>query len=108
MQVPVDTQNDSDPYGRLLQRLTLALGEADNLAQLSDQPAADMEVRGLSPEELALISAYLAKDRAGLNGWHATATRHYQSAAPQPPFERQLTFSGHDHDHPRPSGRHES
>ncbi len=96
MQVPVDTHNESDPYGRLLERLTVALDEADNLAQLSSQPPPDMEVRGLSPDELALITAYLAKDRAWLNGWHATAARHYQSAVAQPPFERQPALAGRE------------
>ncbi len=50
MQVPVETHNESDPYERLLERLTVALDEADNLAQLSSQPPPDMEVRGLSPD----------------------------------------------------------
>ncbi|OLU23296.1 hypothetical protein BVH03_24085 [Pseudomonas sp. PA15(2017)] len=96
MQVPLDTPNESDPYGRLLERLTVALDEADNLAQLSSQPLPDMEVRGLSPDELALIIAYLAKDRAWLNGWHATAARHYQSAVTQPPFQRQPALASRE------------
>lgn len=96
MQVRVDTHNESDPYGRLLERLTVALDEADNLAQLSSQPPPDMEVRGLSPAELALITAYLAKDRARLNGWHATAARQYQSAVVQPPFKRQSALASRE------------
>lgn len=96
MQVGRNPGKPSDPYGRLLQRLTVALGEADNLAQLSDKPSEDMDVRGLSPDELALITAYLANDRAGLTGWHATAARQYQTAMPVPPFSRQPAFAGQE------------
>ena len=97
MQVSVEPPDEQDPYGRLLKRLTVALVEADNLAQLSSQPLPDMEVRGLSPDELALITAYLAKDRAWRNGWHATAARQYQSSTAQPPFERQLALTERAH-----------
>lgn len=94
MQVPVKTHKQLDPYARLLDRLTLALDEADNLAHLTSEPPPDMEVRGLSPDELALITAYLVNDRAWLNGWHATAARYYQAAVQPPPFERQPAFAG--------------
>lgn len=96
MQVGRAPGNPSDPYGRLLQRLTVALGEAANLAQLTDTPSVDMDVRGLSPDELVLITAYLANDRAGLTGWHATAARRYQAAVPAPPFARQPAFAGQE------------
>ncbi len=96
MQVPVDPPEESDPYERLLTRLTAALSEADNLAQLSSEPPPDMEVRGLSADELALITAYLARDRAWLTGWHATAARQHQSSAVQPPFERQPALAGRE------------
>jgi len=96
VQVDGTPGNPSDPYGRLLQRLTVALGEADNLALLSDKPAVDMDVRGLSPDELALITAYLASDRAWLDGWHATAARGYRASVSAPPFPRQPAFAGQE------------
>ncbi|AEF23420.1 MULTISPECIES: hypothetical protein [Pseudomonas] len=98
MQVPVEPPDEHDPYGRLLERLTVALVEADNLAQLTREPPPDMEVRGLSADELALITAYLARDRAWLTGWHATAARQYQSSIAQPPFERQPALAGREHE----------
>lgn len=58
----------TDPYGRLLQRLVSALHEADSLARLADQPSVDMEVRGLSAADLALITAYLASQRSCPSG----------------------------------------
>lgn len=94
MQADGTPGNPSDPYGRLLQRLTTALGEADNLAQLSDKPTVEMDVRDLSPDELALISAYLASDRAWLGGWHGTAADWYQAPGLAPPFQRQPAFVG--------------
>jgi len=94
MQTDGTPGNPSDPYGRLLQRLTTALGEADNLAQLSDTPTVEMDVRDLSPDELALISAYLASDRAWLGGWHGTAADWYQAPGLAPPFQRQPAFVG--------------
>ncbi|SHL03981.1 hypothetical protein [Phytopseudomonas punonensis] len=99
MQVPIEAHKQSDPYGRLLERLTVALGEADTLAQLSSEPSPDMEVRGLSSDELALITAYLADDRASLNGWYATAARHQQRVVLPPPFERHPAIAGSGHHH---------
>lgn len=86
-------ENQDDPYGRLLQRLTLALDDADSLARLSDKPSGDMEVRGLSVAELELIRAYLASDQDWLKGWHATAAQQYRSGMVSleplaPPFKR--------------------
>lgn len=71
----------ADPYGRLLQRLVAALHEADSLARLSDRPSVDMEVRGLSAAELALITAYLASGAAA-------------EAAASPPFVQQPVVIG--------------
>lgn len=86
MAYPAKFDNQADPYGHLLQRLASALDEASNLDHLSDEPATEMEVRGLSATELALITAYLANDYDWLRGWHITG------AAPEehlsPPFER--------------------
>lgn len=86
-------ENKDDPFGRLLQRLTLALDDADSLARLSDKPSGDMEVRGLSVVELELIRAYLASDQDWLRGWHAMAAQPYRSGTVSveplaPPFKR--------------------
>ncbi|TBU78382.1 hypothetical protein DNK06_05135 [Pseudomonas daroniae] len=90
--------DETDPYGRLLRRLTCALDEASSLARLSDEPPGEMEVRGLSAAELALIAAYLANDHDWLKGWHATAAQQYWSGVVpsepvQPPFERHSILS---------------
>lgn len=60
-------------YERLLQRLAIALDEADSLSALSDQPLLEMELRGLTAAEVELIRAYLNRDLDWLRGWHAAA-----------------------------------
>ncbi|MGH8437124.1 MAG: hypothetical protein ACRERX_22275 [Pseudomonas sp.] len=60
-------------YERLLQRLALALDEADSATRLHKQPPSELELRGLSPAELELIRAYLDRDLHWLRGWHAAA-----------------------------------
>ena len=50
-------------YERLLQRLALALQEADTATRLHQAP----------PDELELIHAYLDRDLNWLRGWHAAA-----------------------------------
>lgn len=60
-------------YERLLQRLALALGEADSAARWHATSPDELELRGLTPGELALIQAYLADDMQWLRGWHAAA-----------------------------------
>ena len=62
-------------YGRLLQRLALALDEADSVSR---KPAGsahehELELSGLSPAELQLVRAYLDQDLSWLQGWHAAA-----------------------------------
>ncbi|SDH49524.1 hypothetical protein SAMN05216588_10550 [Pseudomonas flavescens] len=79
MEHSTDDANEDDPCGRLLQRLTSALDEADSLARLSDAPSGDMEVRGLSAAELALIMAYLANDRDWLKVWYAMSAQRCAS-----------------------------
>lgn len=61
------------PYGHLLQRLALALEEADNAAQLRSEAPAELELSGLTPAELELIRAYIKRDLPWLRGWHAAA-----------------------------------
>ena len=61
------------PYGHLLQRLALALEEADNAAQLRSEVPAELELSGLTPAELQLIRAYIKRDLPWLRGWHAAA-----------------------------------
>ncbi|MFP6849903.1 MAG: hypothetical protein VCA57_14480 [Pseudomonas sp.] len=60
-------------YERLLQRLAMALDEADSLSGLSAQPSRDLELRGLTAAEMELIRAYLDRDLSWLRGWHAAA-----------------------------------
>ncbi len=67
------TEEHGGLYGRLLQRLALALEEAD-AAGLRGTPASDeLELSGLSPAELQLVRAYLEQDLSWLKGWHAAA-----------------------------------
>ncbi|MNN04210.1 hypothetical protein D3C81_1169310 [compost metagenome] len=60
-------------YERLLQRLALALDEADTAERLRDEHPAELELRGLSSAEMELIRAYLDQDVNWLRGWHAAA-----------------------------------
>src|SRR3990167_8415906 len=60
-------------YERLLQRLAMALDEADSLSALSAQPPLELELRGLTAAEMELIRAYLNRDLDWLRGWHAAA-----------------------------------
>ena len=49
-------------YERLLQRLALALDEADTAERLRDEHPTELELRGLSEAEMGLIRAYLDQD----------------------------------------------
>ncbi len=60
-------------YERLLQRLALALEEADTANRLHAEPLRELELDGLSPAELELIRAYLNRDLHWLRGWHSAA-----------------------------------
>jgi hypothetical protein len=60
-------------YERLLQRLALALEEADTANRLQAEPRRELVLDGLSPAELELIHAYLNRDLHWLRGWHAAA-----------------------------------
>lgn len=60
-------------YERLLQRLALALDEADTAERLRDECPVELELRGLSSAEMELIRAYLDQDVNWLRGWHAAA-----------------------------------
>ena len=68
-------------YERLLQRLALALDEADSMGRLSAETPGELELRGLTSAELELIRASLDHDLNGLRGWPA-------AIAVQPPPER--------------------
>lgn len=67
------TEEHGGLYGRLLQRLALALEEADAAGQRGTQLSAELELKGLSPAELQLVRAYLEQDLSWLKGWHAAA-----------------------------------
>ena len=60
-------------YERLLQRLALALDEADSMGRLSAETPGELELRGLTSAELELIRASLDHDLNGLRGWPAAA-----------------------------------
>lgn len=66
-------ERDGDLYERLLQRLALAIEEAETANRLCAAPSRELEVNGLSPAELELIRAYLNRDLHWLRGWHAAA-----------------------------------
>lgn len=55
-------------YDRLLQRLERALASAEALGA-----SGELALQGLTPAELELIQAYLAKDSRWLRGWQAAA-----------------------------------
>ncbi|MBG4733654.1 hypothetical protein I4964_17730 [Pseudomonas aeruginosa] len=85
-------------YERLLQRLALALDEADTAERLRDEHPTELELRGLSEAEMGLIRAYLDQDLHWLRGWHAAAEalallerqpgRTPRPPRPQPPAPR--------------------
>jgi hypothetical protein len=60
-------------YERLLQRLSVALDEADSMARLSAKVPDELELRDLTGAELELIHAYMDHDLNWLRGWHAAA-----------------------------------
>ena len=60
-------------YGRLLQRMELALDRAERLPRRRLSAAGELEVTGLSPAEVSLVRAYLSHDVQWLRGWHAAA-----------------------------------
>jgi predicted RNA-binding Zn-ribbon protein involved in translation (DUF1610 family) len=68
-----------------LQRLALALEEADSAAQLRSEVPAELELSGLTPAELELIRAYIQRDLPWLRGWHAAAE---EVALNPPPVSR--------------------
>ena len=55
-------------YGRVLERLALALQGAD-----AQEAGSELDIEGLTPTELALIQASLRQDARWLSGWHAAA-----------------------------------
>lgn len=67
------TEVEGGLYERLLQRLALALDEADTALRLRDERTGELELRGLSTAEVAFIHAYLDHDLNWLSGWHAAA-----------------------------------
>jgi NADH pyrophosphatase NudC (nudix superfamily) len=71
--VDVQQVERSGLYERLLQRLALALEEADTASRLQAEPRRELELDGLSSAELELIHAYLNRDLHWLRGWHAAA-----------------------------------
>lgn len=56
-----------------MQRLSVALDEADSLARLSPKAPDELELRDLTAAELEFIRAYMDHDLNWLRGWHAAA-----------------------------------
>ncbi|MDP3845263.1 MAG: hypothetical protein Q8R10_02430 [Pseudomonas sp.] len=69
------TEGPEGLYGRLLQRLALALDEAESISRkpANSSHEHELELSGLSPAELQLVRAYLDQDLSWLQGWHAAA-----------------------------------
>lgn len=67
------TEASAGLYERLLQRLSVALDEADSMARLSAKVPDELELRDLTAAELELIRAYMDHDLNWLRGWHAAA-----------------------------------
>ncbi|ARU87207.1 hypothetical protein [Pseudomonas sp. M30-35] len=67
------TQDSAGLYSRLLQRLAIALDDAQSVQGLATTEPQELELRGLTPAELGLINAYLERDLSWLRGWHAAA-----------------------------------
>ncbi|MDP3814551.1 hypothetical protein [Pseudomonas sp.] len=80
-------------YERLLQRLALALDEADSLSGLSAEPPLELELRDLTAAEMELIRAYLNRDLDWLRGWHAAAQEMAQIE--QLPAQRKVARTAH-------------
>lgn len=70
--------DEGNLYGRVLQRLTVALEEAERSAGGKPGGAIELEVGGLTPAEFDLIRAYLQQDSQWLSGWHAAAEEQAQ------------------------------
>ena len=62
-------------YERLLDRLGLALDVARTAARLRDEMPAELELRGLSPAEFALIKAYLDRSERETHGCLSEAVK---------------------------------
>lgn len=67
------TEGQGGLYGRLLERLALALDEAHSPDRSASDASHELELSGLSPAELQLVRAYLNQDTSWLQGWHAAA-----------------------------------
>ncbi|WP_174824668.1 hypothetical protein [Pseudomonas sp. SST3] len=70
--------DEGNLYGRVLQRLTVALEEAERTADGNGAAMGELEVGGLTPAEFDLIRAYLQQDSQWLSGWHAAAEEQAQ------------------------------
>lgn len=65
--------DEGNLYGRVLQRVTLALEEAERMTAAGTVAETELEVGGLTPAEFEFICAYLQQDSQWLSGWHAAA-----------------------------------
>lgn len=62
-------------YERLLERVAHALEDADDLSAKGGVAPAEVDLEGLSAEEVAWLRAFVQRDLQWLRGWHAAARR---------------------------------
>ena len=67
------SERGGDLYERLLQRLALALDEAEVASTRCSEASQELVLDGLSGAEMELVQAYLNHDVSWLRGWHAAA-----------------------------------
>ncbi|MCJ8170665.1 hypothetical protein [Atopomonas sediminilitoris] len=62
-------------YERLLERVVHALEDADEHSAEGGAAPAEVDLEGLSEEEVAWLRAFVQRDLQWLRGWHAAARR---------------------------------
>ncbi|MVV50201.1 hypothetical protein EJA72_18445 [Pseudomonas sp. PB120] len=62
-------------YERLIDRLGMALDAAKTAGQLRDERPLELELRGLSPAEFALVKAYLDRSERETHGCLSEAVK---------------------------------
>ncbi|KAA8712354.1 MULTISPECIES: hypothetical protein [Pseudomonas syringae group] len=73
----------SELYGRLIDRLGLALETASTSVRLRNESPAELELKGLSSAEFELIEAYLEKDSVMAHNAFTTASAATEAIVPE-------------------------
>lgn len=63
-------------YEKLIDRLGIALDAARTAGRLRDERPLELELRGLSPAEFALVKAYLDRSERETHGCLSEAVKH--------------------------------